>query len=119
MGRPSEIVSLLRRGIATTLAQAHPNRQLITNPVPELAFVVGEQSPVVDLPPHDAQDCFQMFFRRSFGEFARKKQLQGCPPNRVNSNSRKAKASTAYKSALNYFSGRIQLLGDNLWENQH
>ena len=32
---------------------------------------------------------------------------------------RKAKASTAYKSALNYFSAGIQLLGDDLWENRH
>ena len=30
---------------------------------------------------------------------------------------RKAKASTAYKSALNYFSAGIQLLGDDLSEN--
>jgi PAS domain S-box-containing protein len=29
---------------------------------------------------------------------------------------RKAKASTAYKSALNHFSAGIQLLGDDLWE---
>jgi PAS domain S-box-containing protein len=32
---------------------------------------------------------------------------------------RKAKASTAYKSALNYFSAGIDLLGDDLWENRH
>ena len=32
---------------------------------------------------------------------------------------RKAKASTAYKSALNYFSAGIELLGDDIWKNQH
>ena len=31
---------------------------------------------------------------------------------------RKAKASTAYKSALNYFAAGIELLGDDLWENR-
>ena len=49
-----------------------PNGQLITNLVPELAFVIGEQPPVVDLPPHDAQNRFQMVFRRFLGVFARK-----------------------------------------------
>ena len=32
---------------------------------------------------------------------------------------RKAKASTAYKSALSYFAAGIGLLGDNPWENEH
>jgi PAS domain S-box-containing protein len=32
---------------------------------------------------------------------------------------RKAKASTAYKSALSYFAAGIELLGDNPWENEH
>src|ERR1700677_728830 len=32
---------------------------------------------------------------------------------------RKAKASTAYKSALNYFAAGIELLGDDLWESEH
>ena len=49
-----------------------PNGQLITNLVPELAFVIGEQPPVADLPPHDAQNRFQMVFRRFLGVFARK-----------------------------------------------
>src|SRR6202041_2586337 len=49
-----------------------PNGQLITNLVPELAFVIGEQPPVADLPPHDSQNRFQMVFRRFLGVFARK-----------------------------------------------
>jgi PAS domain S-box-containing protein len=32
---------------------------------------------------------------------------------------RKAKASTAYNSALSYFAAGIELLGDNRWENEH
>ena len=49
-----------------------PNGQLITNLVPELALVIGEQPPVADLPPHDPQNRFQMVFRRFLGVFARK-----------------------------------------------
>jgi PAS domain S-box-containing protein len=49
-----------------------PNGQLITNLVPELALVIGEQPPVADLPPHDSQNRFQMVFRRFLGVFARK-----------------------------------------------
>jgi PAS domain S-box-containing protein len=49
-----------------------PNGQLITNLVPELAFVIGEQPPVADLPPHDSQNRFQTVFRRFLGVFARK-----------------------------------------------
>ncbi len=48
-----------------------PNGQLITNLVPELAFVIGEQPPVADLPPHNSQNRFQMVFRRFLGVFAR------------------------------------------------
>jgi PAS domain S-box-containing protein len=49
-----------------------PNGQLIVNLVPELVFVIGEQLPAPDLPPHDAQNRFQMVFRRFLGVFARK-----------------------------------------------
>jgi len=46
--------------------------QLIVDLVPELGLVVGEQAPVPDLPPQDAQNRFQMVFRRFLGVFARK-----------------------------------------------
>src|SRR5207248_9363793 len=49
-----------------------PNGQLIVNLVPELELVIGKQPPVVDLPPQDAQNRFQMVFRRFLGVFARK-----------------------------------------------
>jgi len=49
-----------------------PNGQLIVNFVPELELVIGKQPPVADLPPQDAQNRFQMVFRRFLGVFARK-----------------------------------------------
>src|SRR5439155_24367927 len=47
-----------------------PNGQLIVNLVPELELVIGKQPPVADLPPQDAQNRFQMVFRRFLGVFA-------------------------------------------------
>jgi serine/threonine protein kinase len=49
-----------------------PNGQLIVNVVPELEFVIGKQPPVTELPPQDAQNLFQLMFRRFLGVFARK-----------------------------------------------
>src|SRR5207344_2717551 len=49
-----------------------PNGQLIVNLVPELELVIGKQPPVPDLLPQDAQNRFQMVFRRFLGVFARK-----------------------------------------------
>jgi PAS domain S-box-containing protein len=49
-----------------------PNGQLMVNLVPELELVIGKQPPVVDLPPQDAKNRFQMVFRRFLGVFARK-----------------------------------------------
>jgi PAS domain S-box-containing protein len=49
-----------------------PNGQLMVNLVPELELVIGKQSPVAELPPQDAQNRFQMVFRRFLGVFARK-----------------------------------------------
>src|SRR6202522_2768652 len=48
-----------------------PNGQLMINLVPELELVIGKQPPVPDLPPQDAQNRFQMVFRRFLGTFAR------------------------------------------------
>ena len=49
-----------------------PNGQLIVNLVPELELVIGKQQPVAELSPQDAQNRFQMVFRRFLGVFARK-----------------------------------------------
>jgi PAS domain S-box-containing protein len=48
------------------------NGQLIVNLVPELELVIGKPPPVADLPPQDAQNRFQLVFRRFLGVFARK-----------------------------------------------
>jgi predicted ATPase len=47
------------------------NGQLIVNLVPELELVIGKQPPVADLPSQDAQNRFQMVFRRFLAVFAR------------------------------------------------
>jgi serine/threonine protein kinase len=49
-----------------------PNARLIVNLVPALELVIGRQPPVPELPPQDAQNRFQMVFRRFLGVFARK-----------------------------------------------
>jgi predicted ATPase len=48
------------------------NGQLIVNLVPALELVIGKQPPVSDLPAQEAQNRFQMVFRRFLGVFARK-----------------------------------------------
>jgi PAS domain S-box-containing protein len=48
-----------------------PNGQLVVDLVPELKLVIGEQPPVPDLSPQDAQRRFQLVFRRFIGVFAR------------------------------------------------
>ena len=54
------------------LAEAvEPNGQLMVDLVPELELVIGEQPPVPDLPPQDAQNRFNLVFRRFLGVFAR------------------------------------------------
>ncbi len=47
------------------------NGQLILNLIPELEFIIGKQPSVPDLPPQDAQNRFQLVFRRFLGAFAR------------------------------------------------
>ena len=49
-----------------------PNGQLMVNLVPELELVIGKQPPVAELPPQDAQNRFQIVFRRFLAAFARK-----------------------------------------------
>ncbi|MGH6879937.1 MAG: ATP-binding protein, partial [Hypericibacter sp.] len=59
-------------GWREALAEAlGPNGQLMINLIPELALIIGEQGPLPDLSPQDAQSRFQMVFRRFLGVFAR------------------------------------------------
>jgi PAS domain S-box-containing protein len=56
----------------SALAEAvGPNGQLIVSVIPEVEFIIGKQPPVPDLPPRDAQNRFQMVFRRFLGAFAK------------------------------------------------
>jgi PAS domain S-box-containing protein len=48
-----------------------PNGKLMVDLVPELKLIVGEQPPIPDLPPQQAQSRFQLVFRRLIGVFAR------------------------------------------------
>jgi PAS domain S-box-containing protein len=47
------------------------NGQLVIDVVPELKLIIGDQPPVPELPPQDAQRRFQLVFRRFIGVFAR------------------------------------------------
>src|SRR5258708_37543808 len=59
-----------------TLREAlDPNGQLIVDLVPELKHIIGEQPPVPELPPQDAQGRFQLVFRRFIGVFTRQHPL--------------------------------------------
>ena len=48
-----------------------PNGLLIVDLVPELKLIIGAQPPVPDLPPQEAQNRFQLVFRRFINVFAR------------------------------------------------
>ena len=48
-----------------------PNGQLMTNLIPELVLVIGEQPPVPELAPQDREKRFQLVVRRLISVFAR------------------------------------------------
>jgi PAS domain S-box-containing protein len=48
-----------------------PNGRLMIDLVPELTLIIGDQPPVPQIPPQDAQWRFQLVFRRFIGVFAR------------------------------------------------
>jgi hypothetical protein len=48
-----------------------PNGRLMADLVPELKLIIGEQPPVPELPPQQAQSRFQLVFRRFIAVFAR------------------------------------------------
>ena len=66
--KSEEEVGQWRRAI---LEAVGPNGQLIVNLIPEVEFIIGKQPPVPDLPQQDAQNRFQLVFRRFLGAFAR------------------------------------------------
>ena len=48
-----------------------PNGRLMVDLVPELKLIIGDQPPVPELPPQQAQSRFQLVFRRFINAFAR------------------------------------------------
>ena len=56
------------RGALTDALGAHG--QLMIDLVPELEFIIGKQPAVPELPPREAQNRFQLVFRRFLGAFA-------------------------------------------------
>jgi predicted ATPase len=46
------------------------NGRLVTALVPELKLIIGDQPPVAELEPQQAQSRFQLVFRRFIGVFA-------------------------------------------------
>ena len=70
--------------------------------VPELKLIIGEQPPVPDLPPQDAQGRCQLVFRRFIGVFARPEHpLALCLDD------------------LQWLDASTALLADDFWERQH
>ncbi|HBO1226629.1 TPA: AAA family ATPase [Pseudomonas aeruginosa] len=53
------------------LEALEPNARLITDLIPELRLIIGEQPPVPELEPQQAQHRFLLVFRRFIGVFAR------------------------------------------------
>ena len=56
---------------AELLEALGPNGELMVNLIPELAHLIGAPPPLPALPPQDAQNRFQLVFRRFLGVFAR------------------------------------------------
>ncbi|MEM5429660.1 trifunctional serine/threonine-protein kinase/ATP-binding protein/sensor histidine kinase [Cupriavidus oxalaticus] len=61
----------LARWRGELLEALEPNARLMTDLVPELKLITGEQPPVPELEPQQAQSRFQLVFRRFIGVFAR------------------------------------------------
>jgi len=60
----------VRRWRIALLEALGPNGQLMVSLIPELVLIIGEQPSVPTLPPQDAQNRFQIVFRRFIGVFA-------------------------------------------------
>jgi PAS domain S-box-containing protein len=61
----------LRKWRDVLRAALEPNGLLIVDLVPELKYIIGDQPPVPELPPREAQRRFHLVFRRFIGAFAR------------------------------------------------
>src|SRR5208337_3763455 len=68
LSRSDAELSRWREAIVEALG---PNGRLMTDLIPELNLIIGEQPPVPELEPQQAQRRFQFVFRRFIGVFAR------------------------------------------------
>ncbi len=68
LGKGDTDLSLWRDALLEALG---PNGRLLIDVVPELTLIIGDQPPVAELPPQDAQRRFHLVFRRVIGVFAR------------------------------------------------
>src|SRR5262249_51584272 len=68
LGKPEADLAPWRDALRDALG---PNAALIFDLVPEVRIIIGEHSPVHELPPQDAQRRFQMVFRQFVSVFAR------------------------------------------------
>jgi len=67
LGKSDAELSGWRDALAEALG---PNGPLMTDLVPELTLIIGDQPPVPELAPQDARSRFQAVFRRFIGVFA-------------------------------------------------
>lgn len=67
LGKSEDELSKWREALSEAL---HPDGSLIQDLVPELTIILGDQPPVIDLPPKDAQRRFQRVVRRFISVFA-------------------------------------------------
>ena len=72
----------VKRWRGSLLEALGPNGQLIVNLIPELEFIIGKQPTVSELPPQDAQNRFQLVFRRFLGSIRSERAPAGAVPRR-------------------------------------
>ncbi|MBN3751663.1 AAA family ATPase [Paraburkholderia sp. Tr-20389] len=69
LGKRESELALWRDALIRTLG---PDARLVTDLIPELKLIIGEQPAVPELDSHQAQRRFQLVFRRFMGVFARR-----------------------------------------------
>jgi predicted ATPase/GAF domain-containing protein len=68
LGKSESELARWRDALRTALG---PSGQLMVDLIPQLKLIIGDQDPVPELPPQDAQRRFKLVFRRFLAVFAR------------------------------------------------
>jgi PAS domain S-box-containing protein len=68
LSKNDEELTVWRRALQEALGS---NGRLVVDLIPKLQLIIGEQPPVPELPPQEAQKRFHLLFRRIVGVFAR------------------------------------------------